>query len=66
MLDEFKNVLCDECEEPLDRHAYRVDYDGCYCENCAFHFAREDLENAAHNTCVSIDRVDITDFVEEY
>lgn len=66
MLDEFRNVLCDECEEPLDRHAYRVDYDGCYCLSCALHIAEENLTNTARNIDVSIDSVDIKDFVEEY
>ena len=66
MVDEYKNVQCDECEEALDRHAYRIDYKGCYCIGCALHIAKEKLTNTGKNTDVCIDSVDVTDFIEEY
>lgn len=67
MLDEFKNVLCDRCEEGISGpKAYRIDYDGCYHIGCALEIAKENLTNTARNIDVSIDSVDIKDFVEEY
>lgn len=66
MVDEYKNVLCDACGEALDKKAYRVDLDGCYCIACALHTARENLTNTGKNVDVCIDKVDTEEFIKGY
>lgn len=56
MTDENNNLVCDECGDALPIEVYILDMEGCYCVDCALHFAREKLTNSNECRSISIDK----------
>ena len=65
MTDESNNLVCDECGDVLSDEAYTLDLEGCYCVDCAMHFARERLTNSNKCRSVSVDKESAAHFLRD-